>query len=144
MTPPMEMLDRSPERSNKVVLAFLNGARMKGCVYDFSPHRESFNLLPQEDTLQGEGIKIEMKDLKAVFFVKDFAGDPEYHDLLRADTHMHGRKIEVTFIDGEKVVGTTEGYNPQRQGFFVVPGDPKSNNNRIFVVTKNTRQIRLV
>jgi 6-phosphogluconate dehydrogenase (decarboxylating) len=140
----MEMPDRTLDRQNKVVIAFLNGERMKGCVYDFSPLKESFNLVPQEDTLQGQGIKVEMKDLKAVFFVKDFSGNSEYHESLRADAHMHGRKIEVTFVDGEKVVGTTEGYNPQRLGFFVIPGDPKSNNTRIFVVTKNTRQIRLV
>jgi 6-phosphogluconate dehydrogenase (decarboxylating) len=140
----MEMPDRTLDRQNKVVVAFLNGERTRGCVYDFSPLKESFNLVPQEDTLQGQGTKVEMKDLKAVFFVKDFSGNSEYHESLRADAHMHGRKIEVTFVDGEKVVGTTEGYNPQRLGFFVIPGDPKSNNTRIFVVTKNTRQIRLV
>ena len=140
----MEMPDRNLDRQNKVVVAFLNGERVKGCVYDFSPQKESFNLLPQEDVLQGQGMKVEMKDLKAVFFVKDFSGNPEYRELLLTDAHMHGRKIEVTFVDGEKVVGTTEGYNPQRQGFFVIPGDPKSNNTRIFVVTKNTRQIKLV
>jgi len=132
------------DRLDKVVVAFLNGARVKGCVYDFSALTETFHLLPQEDPLQGEGIKVEMKDLKAVFFVKDFSGNSGYHESLLVDTHMHGRKIEVTFIDGEKVVGRTEGYNPRRLGFFVIPADPKSNNTRIFVVTKNTRQVRLV
>jgi hypothetical protein len=129
---------------NKVVVAFLNGARMKGCAYDFSALKESFNLLPQEDPLQRQGIKVEMKDLKAVFFVKDFGGDPEYHESPRADAPMHGRKIEVTFLDGEKIVGRTEGYNPQKLGFFVFPADPKSNNIRIFVVTRNTRQVRFL
>jgi len=129
---------------NKVVVGFLNGGRIKGYAYDFSALKESFSLLPQEDPLKGQGIKVEMKDLKAVFFVWDFSGNPEYDESLCADSPMHGRKIEVTFIDGEKIVGRTEGYSPQRLGFFLFPADPKSNNIRIFVVTKNTRQVRLV
>ena len=144
MTPLMGTPAKTLNHLNKVVVAFLNGARIKGCAYDFSALKESFNLRPQEDPLQGQGIKVEMKDLKAVFFVKDFSGNPEYHESLRADAPMHGRKIEVTFIDGEKMVGRTEGYNPQRLGFFVFPTDPKSNNIRIFVVIRNTRQVRFV
>jgi hypothetical protein len=140
----METPPKILDHLNKVVVAFLNGARLKGCAYDFSALKESFNLLPQEDPLQGQGIKVEMKDVKAVFFVRDFSGNPEYYESPFADAPMHGRKIEVTFMDGEKVVGRTEGYNPQRPGFFVFPGDPKSNNIRIFVVSRNTRQIRLV
>jgi hypothetical protein len=132
------------DQLSKVVVGFLNGGRIKGYVYDFSALKESFNLLPQEDPLHGQEITVEMKDLKAVFFVWDFAGNPEYHESLRADAPLHGRRIEVTFIDGEKIVGRPEGYNVQRLGFFVFPVDPRSNNIRIFVVTRNTRQVRLV
>jgi hypothetical protein len=128
----------------KVVVGFLNGGRIKGYIYDFSALEESFNLLPQEDPLQGEEIKVEMKDLKAVFFVWEFTSNPEHHDLLRAAAPMEGRKIEVTFTDGEKIVGKTTGYNPQRNGFFMYPADPRGNNIRIFVVTRNTRQVKLV
>jgi len=128
----------------KVVVAFLNGARMKGFAYDFSAMKDSFNLLPQEGPLEGEGTKVEMKDLKAVFFVKDFDGVPEYRESFWPEPPMHGRKIEVTFTDGEKILGRTEGFSPQKLGFFVFPADLKSNNIRIFVVTGNTRQVRLV
>lgn len=40
----------------------------------------------------------------------------------------------MKFADGEDIVGTTMGYEPDRLGFFVVPVDPKSNNERCFVV----------
>jgi hypothetical protein len=138
-TPP-----KTSDRFNKVVVGLLNGARLKGYTYNFSPLKESFNLHPREDPLQGQPIKVEMKDLKAVFFVGDFSGNPEYHESLVADTSAHGREIEVTFRDGEKIVGRTEGYNPQKLGFFVFPADPKSNNIRIFVVTRNARQVKLL
>jgi hypothetical protein len=131
-------------RVTKVVVGLLNGVRLKGYTYDFSPLKEVFNLFPQEDPLREKAIKVEMKDLKAVFFVADFSGNPEYHERLLTDEPMHGREIEVTFQDGEKIVGRTEGYNPQKSGFFMFPADPKTNNIRIFVVIRNTRQIRIL
>jgi len=88
--------------------------------------------------------RLELKDLKAVFFVLDFNGKPEHLDCHSTDTPMHGRTIEVTFQDGEKIVGRTEGFNPSRLGFFLFPFDLKANNIRIFVVTKNTRQVKFL
>jgi hypothetical protein len=135
---------KTSNRLNKVVVGLLNGVRLKGYTYDFSTLKESFNLHPREDPLQGEAIKVEMKDVKAVFFVAEFNGIPEYHERLLKDLPTHGREIEVTFRDGEKIVGRTEGYSAQKLGFFMLPADPKSNNIRIFVVTRNTRQVRLL
>ena len=128
----------------KVVVAYLDGRRLKGHVYNFSALKDSFDLLPQENPLQHQGMKVEMKDLKAVFFVKDFIGNPEYRESPLLEAPKHGRKIEVTFSDGETIAGATEGYNPQKLGIFMIPADPKSNNLRIFVVNKNTRQIKLI
>ena len=124
------------DRLSKVVVGFLNGDRIRGYVYDFSALEESFNLLPQEDPLQGQEIKVAMKDLKAVFFVWEFAGNPQYHSSKPTHVASDGRTIEVTFADGEKIVGRTEGYNSQRIGFFLYPADPRGNNIRIYVVNQ--------
>jgi hypothetical protein len=129
---------------NKVVVGFLNGGRTRGYVYDFSPLDDSFQLLSQDDPLQGQGMTVALKDLKAVFFVWEFTGIVESRDSLLARTPLAGRTIEVTFTDGEKIVGRSEAANSQRSGFFMYPADPRDNNIRIFVVTKNTRQVRLV
>ena len=129
---------------SKVVVGFLNGGRIRGYVYDFSALEESFNLLPQEDPLHAQETKVAMKDLKAVYFVWEFAGNPQHHDSLSARAPSEGRTIEVTFADGEKTVGRTEGYNSQRIGFFLYPADPRGNNIRIYVVNRNTRQVKLV
>ena len=132
------------DQMNKVVVGFLRGCRTKGYVRDFSAFNDSFNLLPADDPIRGAERKIAMKDLKAVFFVWEFNTKPEDHDSLHPRTPVGGRAIEVRFTDGEKIVGRSEGYNAQRIGFFIYPADPKGNNIRIFVVTKNTRQVRLV
>ncbi|MGO8791525.1 MAG: DUF6982 domain-containing protein [Terriglobia bacterium] len=140
MRTPAKTLDQM----SKVVVGFLKGDRIKGYVCEFSALEDSFDLLPQDDPLQGQAIKVEMKNLKAVFFVWEFAGNPEYHKSRRAGAPGDGRTIEVTFTDGEKIVGRSEGYNSQRIGFFMFPADARGNNIRIFVVTKNTRQVKLV
>lgn len=131
-------------QANRVVVAFLDGRRLKGYTYDFSAVKDFFNLLPADNPLQEQGLKVQMKDLKAVFFVKEFAGHSEHRDNQMIDEHIHGRKIEVAFRDGEKILGKTEGYNPQKPGFFMIPGDPESNNIRIFVISKNAQKVRFV
>lgn len=137
-TPPVAL-----GRGNKAVVAYLDGRRLKGYIFDFSAAKEHFRLLPQEEPLQHQGSDVAFKDLKAVFFVKDFIGNKDYQESKNLEPAKHGRRIEVTFKDGETVAGTTEGYNPQKIGFFVFPADPNSNNIRIFVVNKNVTQVKL-
>lgn len=138
-TPPQSL-----EHLNKTVVAFLDGRRQRGYTYDFSPMRDSFNLLPADNPLQGHGEKLFLRDLKAIFFVRDFVGNKDAQDTPDLDLPGHGRKIEVHFQDGETLLAKTEGYNPQKIGFFVFPLDPKSNNLRIFVIIKNARQIKFI
>ena len=52
-----------------------------------------------------------------------------------------GRKMKVRFKDGEEIVGTTQGYQPDRQGFFLVPADDRSNNDRCFVLAAATEDV---
>ena len=140
MTIPSESLDQA----NKAVVAFVDGRRLKGYVYNFSALKSFFPLFPW-DSLPGQGGKnVEMKDLKAVFFVRDFVGNPEYQETSVTAPPKHGRRIEVVFRDGEKLHGSTDAYNPQKMGFFMFPADPRSNNIRIFVVNKNALKIHFV
>ncbi len=87
-----------------------------------------------------------MKDLKALFFVRDFQGNPDYDERKEFDPkgQISGRKVEVVFLDGEVLVGTTLGYEPKRSGFFLHPIDPKSNNIRVFVVCEAVHNVRFL
>ncbi len=127
---------------NRAVVAFLDGRRLKGYLFNFSTLRESFHLFADDKVQKEGGTDVQMKDLKAVFFVKDFKGNPESQETAAVNPQQHGRKIEITFNDGETLTGTTEGYNPHRLGFFIFPSDPRSNNMRVFVVNKNVRQVK--
>ncbi len=57
-----------------------------------------------------------MKELKAVFIVRDFIGnaqDNECKEFIESKKLL-GRKVEVTFEDGEMLVGSTLGCSPDQ------------------------------
>jgi hypothetical protein len=128
---------------SKLVVACLDGRRLKGYVFNFSPLRERFRLFPEAKSFPATGMDVELADLKALFFVKDFAGDPQYKEHYDSNGGR-GRKLEVTFKDGEKIIGTTEAWSPQKLGFFLFPADAMTNNLRIFVVNRNVAGVRLL
>jgi len=129
----------------KVIARYVNGKVLKGYTLDFSPNKQIFRISPSIDEHSQESLKIHMLDLKAVFFVRDFAGNPLYNEQKHfpQDKQVLGQKIEVTFMDGEVLVGTTVGYAPQRLGFFLFPVDRKSNNLRVFVISAAVRKMRV-
>ena len=134
----------TPDTRNKAVVAYLDGRRLKGYIYNFSAQKDCFRLFFEHDTALRDGADVQMKDLKAIFFARDFVGNSEYTESQTLTSQSQGRKAEVTFRDGEKLVGTTDAYNAQKIGFFLVPADPRSNNLRVFVITKNAMQIRWI
>lgn len=132
------------DNRNKAIVAFLDGRRLKGYIYNFSAQKNSFRLFLEQDPVQGQGTDVHLKELKAIFFAKDFVGNREYTESQVLTSQNGCRKAEVTFRDGEKLVGTTDAYNPQKTGFFLVPADPRSNNLRVFVIIKNATQVRWI
>jgi hypothetical protein len=126
---------------NKVVLHFLGGELLKGTTADFFPHKDFFHLSERET---GQNKRIDVPTLKAVFFVKDFDGDPAYREEHDMERRGFGRKMRVLFRDGETIIGYTQGFSPARQGFILFPGDPGSNNDRIFIVTAATEEINFL
>ena len=117
---------------NKVVVHFTDGSIQKGHTSDFSISRTSFHLAAVDDN---KSEVIDIHKLKAVFFVKDFDGDPEYKDLKDPDDSQPGyvKKYRVVFRDGEEFIGTGVGYHPDKFGFFLTPSDPDCNTIRAFV-----------
>lgn len=129
----------------KIVVRYRDERILKGFTHDFHPSRTQFSLWSSVHAAPSERKHIPVSQLKAVFFVRDFDGDPLYEDPRTFDTPTGaGRRLEVTFADGELLVGTTLSYSPDGIGFFVVPADAAGNNERIFVVTAAIRHVRFV
>ncbi|HXB57819.1 MAG TPA: hypothetical protein VN461_23865 [Vicinamibacteria bacterium] len=126
-----------------MVARYQDGRVLKGVTNDFLPAKDRFHVVPLESPPGSKPLEVLIADLKAVFFVRDFAGNPQHKESADFDPGKAagGRKIRVVFKDGETMVGTTQGYQPGRPGFFVVPADAKSNNERCFVVSVATREV---
>ena len=131
-------------QTNKVVVALVDNRRIKGFVYNFSPIRETFSVFPTESAQKTEAKDIRLKDVKAVFFVKDFMGNSARNDVQSPEQLRRGRKMEIVFRDGERMIGTTEAYHPQKPGFFMFPADADGNNARVFVVNANLRSVKFL
>lgn len=130
------------QSKGKVVAAYVDGRRLKGHTSDFSPVRDHVFVFEGADPKPGErGTLVQLAELKALFFVKDFAGNPAHKDAA-VGAQRPGKKIEVTFPDGETIIGFTVAYNPKNLGFFMQPVDEAGNNERIFVVNRNVKQVR--
>ncbi|HEX4823788.1 MAG TPA: hypothetical protein VFV19_05720 [Candidatus Polarisedimenticolaceae bacterium] len=124
-----------------VVARFVDGRVLKGTTHDFSPSKEVFHLHGVCDA-SARGLLVPLASLKAVFFVKTYDGNARHVENLDvAGAAGQGRRIIVTFMDDEVVAGFTTGYAKDKQGFFVVPADPRSNNARIYVVTAAVKTI---
>lgn len=125
---------------NKLAVHFADGTILKGQATDFRHNKPEFHLT----ALDGETSVIAIADLKAVFFVRDYEGTRErqrsYEDVIAGG----GRKLKVSFSDGEEIIGYTSGYSADRIGFFLIPADLEDNNERIFVVAAACDQVEFL
>ena len=131
---------------NKILFRYQDGRIVKGTTGDFLPTKPVFHLTPIDAPRDAKPLEVQIAEVKAIFFVKDFVGNRERKKVQEFPTGkpVVGRKIRVIFQDGETLVGTTQGYDPNRPGFFVIPADPSSNNDRCFVVTRATKQVSFI
>lgn len=127
---------------NQVVAHFADGGLLKGETGDFYPAKDVFHIVPAGEAGQ-RPVEVRTSALKALFFVKSLTGNPAHaeKDAFDPARPAPGRKLEVTFADGENLVGTTQGYQPGRPGFFLVPADADSNIERCYIVSAATRTV---
>jgi hypothetical protein len=131
-----------PGAWRKVIVRYTDGTLLRSYTQDFNVTRSHFHVSPSTTPAASERLMVPLSRLKAVFFVRDFKGDPAYVEQKSADRPQSGRRIEVTFLDGEVILGSTMNYRPDGNGFFVLPVDAGSNNIRIFVVSGAVRHVR--
>jgi hypothetical protein len=128
----------------KIIARFRDGRMTKGHSQDFFPNKATFRIYENSTGISGEPIEVKVNDLKAIFFVKTFEGDPQHQErkTYLDEEKASGRKVEVTFSDGEVMEGAVLGYNPRQAGFFLFPIDSEGNNIRIFVVNESVKHVR--
>ena len=127
----------------QVVIAYLDGRRVRGYVFDFSPMRETCRVFPSQTAQADQGEVVNLKKLKAIFFLQELTDDVSATSIRTAPLPQR-RRLEVQFPDGERLEGTTEGYSKERQGFFMVPEDPTGKILRVFVINSNVKEVKWI
>jgi hypothetical protein len=133
----------------KVVVRYADGRFTKGKTYDFQVGRPRFHVFAEPRASDALPVRVDMSDLKAVFFVRDLAGRAQHTDRGefpkdRPTGPRSGFRVAVTFRDGEVLIGTTENPPSASRGLLVVPADPQSNDLRVYVVPTAVRSVRIV
>ncbi len=127
----------------KIVIRYANGRIIKGYTQNFLANKPTFHITPVDSETATGPLEVNVKDLKAIFFVRDFLGNRLYEERKELPNGLKavGRNVQVTFNDKEVLVGTVLGYDSKRPGFFLFPTDPQSNNLNIFVVSQAVKQV---
>ena len=131
---------------SKIVARYRDGKTLKGTTQNFFPNKPNFHVTRHGGTGPGDLVEVNIEDLKAIFFVRDFTGNKKHVERkkLAPGERPQGRLMEVTCKDGEVIVGTTTGYDPKRPGFFLFPIDPLAYNVRVYVVASAVRTARFL
>lgn len=125
---------------NQIVIRLKNRELKKGYTDDFMPTKDIFHLT----TRDGKTEEINVEDAKAIFFVKDLDGNKGYKYTYEDDIEGEGKKTNVYFKDGERIVGFVLVFSPERKGFFMRPADLKGNNRRIYVVSSSLKKVEII
>jgi hypothetical protein len=131
------------ERENKVVIRFLDRRIVEGETHNFRPNGEIFHVTEAHD--EKKIIEIPMSQLKAIFFVRTLERNKDRRSpedfSMESFNNVTGRKLKITFSDGEVMYGIIHGYTPHMGGFFIFPADKESNNERAFVIRESTAAV---
>jgi len=127
----------------RIVARYRDGRLVKGSTNNFSPGGVNFLMMPVGAAPGTPPTLVDVKSLKAVFFVRDFAGNRNRQDKQTFDGQRvyQGRRVKVQFADGEVFIGSAPSYNPSMPGFFVFPADPQSNTIKIYAVAESVRSV---
>lgn len=130
---------------NQIVARFTDGRLVKGRTLDFSPSKNRFHMTLAADPV-GTPFPIHSADLKALFYVRSFEGDPSHVDTWVFDSPLPpgDHRIRTSFCDGEVLEGTTTAYREGAAGFFLKPADPESNNLLCYVFVSATREVAVL
>lgn len=117
----------------RVVVHFRDGRLLKGFASQPAGTVSSLDVVPIDQ--RDHPMTVRLESVKAIFFVKDFAGDAGYSESKAFTSEEPYRPGRVAFHmeDGEVLVGVVDNYQPDAAGFFLTPVDPRSNNIRCFV-----------
>src|SRR5258707_7814470 len=124
----------APSTAKKVIVRRFDREVVSGFI---SPHSYLQPAGVEVLTPSGTIAVLPFREVKSVCFVKEFeaADQPQEHKVFNTRPKMEGLWVRLTFRDNEIMDGILPNNLLQmdRYGFTIIPPEPYSNNQRIFV-----------
>jgi len=116
---------------HKVVIRLLDGALKKGKFLRMEEPPDH-NIVIVE--CEGGICKAPLRNIKAVFFVRNWDGDSNYYNPQGRNLQDERlNRLQVEFTDGEVLWGRSMNYCMDSPGFFFFPSNPDANNRAILI-----------
>ncbi len=97
------------KKHEKAILRFIDGKMLKGYIKNFTLADE--HIFIEDDSSETQ--KIRLKELKAIFYVRDFLGDRKHREKKAfSGARPSGKRLFIRFKDGEQMMGFLEGDTP--------------------------------
>ncbi len=116
----------------KLILRYLDGKVVTALAGFFENGTDPISALKSD----GTPLCVNVSDLKAAFFVRDYLGNPSYQSLLDEEElrkRTSGVLVKLYFNDGEIMMGQISKSTDLTKGFFVKVLDPDDNNILVYV-----------
>jgi hypothetical protein len=123
----------------KLILRYLDGNVIPALVGFFENGTDPIPAIKSD----GSPLFVEVSDLKAAFFVKDYLGNPSYQMLLDEEKmrrNTDGGFVRLHFSDGEVLMGQVSDDTNFSKGFFLKVLDPNDNNILVYVNPKSLKK----
>lgn len=122
---------------SKVIVRYLTGEEKAGNLLSFNYNQPTFHL--QVENEEGK-IVTSTEQLKSVREIRFLKKAKTSESLLRTETIDESVfagtlavRLTIEFKDGSVLTGTTNKYNPNDRGFYLVPLNPADKSERIFI-----------
>lgn len=116
-----------------MVVHFMEGETLAGHGDNFFPGEAQILVRDGGGAIR----KVDLAEVKMVCFVKSLASDRAQTHLPQPDRLLYqavpGKRVRIRFRDGEQMEGLASIRAKPRQGFFVTPMNPNSNNLQVYV-----------
>jgi hypothetical protein len=95
---------------------------------------------------QGNVSIVPYEDIKSISFVREFDSRETDRRVFNARPRIEGLWVTFQFRDGEVMEGVMSNnlLQLERHGFTVIPPDPSSNNQRIFIPRASLRSVEVL
>lgn len=116
----------------KLILRYLDGKVVPALVGFFENGTDPITAIKRD----GTPLCVNVSELKAAFFVRDYLGNPSYQSLLDEEElrkRTSGTFVRLYFKDGETMMGQVAKDTDFTKGFFVKVLDPDDNNILVYV-----------